>query len=148
MTGLRVVRATGDATERGQQIGRELRDLVNESIDFYHRYLARRGVSSQQLQERLDDPTKRWKFRREDLETRARWDDVMAGYEAALTETSTDWAPWDVVPADRRRRDPVPVPQWEVRPLHALLQPRERARPAPSRGSSCMPHPTRPQSSA
>ncbi|HET9723928.1 MAG TPA: C45 family peptidase [Actinomycetota bacterium] len=50
---LRVVRATGDAAARGQHIGRELRDLINESIDFYHRYLARRGVSSQQLQDLL-----------------------------------------------------------------------------------------------
>ena len=33
---LRVVRATGDAATRGQQIGRELRDLINESVDFYH----------------------------------------------------------------------------------------------------------------
>ncbi|MGE5459752.1 MAG: C45 family autoproteolytic acyltransferase/hydrolase [Solirubrobacterales bacterium] len=53
MDGLRVVHATGDAASRGQQIGRELRDLINESIDFYHRYLSRRGVSSQQLQELL-----------------------------------------------------------------------------------------------
>lgn len=53
MGNLRIVRATGDAAARGQQIGRELRDLINESIDFYHRYLARRGVSSQQLQELL-----------------------------------------------------------------------------------------------
>jgi hypothetical protein len=53
MGNLRVVRATGDAATRGQQIGRELRDPINESIDFYHRYLARRGVSSQQLQDLL-----------------------------------------------------------------------------------------------
>ena len=53
MSELRVVHATGDAAARGQQIGRELRDLINESIDFYHRYLDRRGVSSQQLQELL-----------------------------------------------------------------------------------------------
>ncbi len=50
---LRVVRAEGDPAARGQQIGRELRDLINESIDFYHRYFDRRGVSSQQLQELL-----------------------------------------------------------------------------------------------
>ena len=53
MAGLRVVRAEGDPNARGQQIGRELREPVNESVDFYHRYLARRGVSSQQLQELL-----------------------------------------------------------------------------------------------
>jgi isopenicillin-N N-acyltransferase-like protein len=53
MAGLRIVRAEGDPNARGQLIGRELRDLVNESVDFYHRYLSRRGVSSQQLQDLL-----------------------------------------------------------------------------------------------
>ncbi|MGZ5129329.1 MAG: C45 family autoproteolytic acyltransferase/hydrolase [Actinomycetota bacterium] len=53
MSELRIVRAEGDPHARGQQVGRELRDLVNESVDFYHRYLARRGVSSQQLQDLL-----------------------------------------------------------------------------------------------
>lgn len=50
---LRVVRAEGDPNARGQQVGRELRDLVNESVDFYQRYLSRRGVGSQQLQDLL-----------------------------------------------------------------------------------------------
>ena len=50
---LRVVRAEGDPNARGQQVGRELRDLVNESVDFYHRYLARRGLGSQRLQDLL-----------------------------------------------------------------------------------------------
>ena len=52
------------------------------------------------LQERLDDPEKRWKFRASDLDDRARWDEFAAAYEDALRETSTDWAPWYVVPAD------------------------------------------------
>jgi PPK2 family polyphosphate:nucleotide phosphotransferase len=55
-----------------------------------------------QLQERLDDPTKTWKFRPGDLEDRKLWDGFMAAYDEALTETSTEWAPWYVVPADRR----------------------------------------------
>lgn len=50
---LRVVRAEGDPSARGQQIGRELRDLVNESVDFYHRYFSRRGVSSRELSDLL-----------------------------------------------------------------------------------------------
>lgn len=50
---LRVARAEGGPAMRGEQIGRELRDLINASIDFYHRYLSRRGVSSQQLQDLL-----------------------------------------------------------------------------------------------
>ena len=54
----------------------------------------------QRLQERIDDPEKRWKFRRDDLEARRRFNDYIAAYDEALTETSTDWAPWHVVPAD------------------------------------------------
>lgn len=53
MSGLRIVRAQGDPGARGQQIGRELRELINESVDFYHRYLSRRGVSSRELQDLL-----------------------------------------------------------------------------------------------
>ncbi len=53
MSGIRVVRSEGDPLTRGQQIGRELRDLLNESVDFYHRYFDRRGVSSHDLQELL-----------------------------------------------------------------------------------------------
>lgn len=50
---LRVVRAEGDPGARGQMIGRELRDLINESIDFYGRYFSSRGLSTQQLQDLL-----------------------------------------------------------------------------------------------
>jgi PPK2 family polyphosphate:nucleotide phosphotransferase len=57
---------------------------------------------ARRLQERLDDPTKRWKFRAGDLEERARWDDYMAAFEEAITRTSTAAAPWHVVPADRK----------------------------------------------
>lgn len=53
MTGIRVVRAQGDGLARGMQIGKELADLIQNSIDFYHRYLGRRGVSSEQLQDLL-----------------------------------------------------------------------------------------------
>ena len=55
----------------------------------------------ERLQERVDDPEKRWKFRPGDLDDRARWDEFEAAYEEAIRETSTDWAPWHVVPADR-----------------------------------------------
>jgi len=54
------------------------------------------------LQARLADPAKRWKFRVGDLGDRVRWHDFQAAYEDALTETSTKWAPWYVVPADRK----------------------------------------------
>ena len=51
---------------------------------------------------RLDDPSKHWKFNEGDLSERARWDDYQAAYAAVLAHTSTDWAPWYVVPADRK----------------------------------------------
>ena len=54
------------------------------------------------LRARLDDPTKRWKFRRGDLADRALWDDFMAAYDEAITRTSTAEAPWYVIPADRK----------------------------------------------
>ncbi|MFN8187259.1 MAG: PPK2 family polyphosphate kinase [Gaiellales bacterium] len=57
----------------------------------------------ERLQERLDDPLKTWKFRLGDLDDRRRWDDFQAAYEDALTETSTEWAPWYVVPANSKR---------------------------------------------
>jgi polyphosphate kinase 2 (PPK2 family) len=53
------------------------------------------------LQERIDDPEKRWKFERNDLKVRERFDEYRAAWDEAITETSTAWAPWHVVPADR-----------------------------------------------
>ena len=49
-----------------------------------------REEQRQRLQARLDDPTKRWKFRLEDLEARTQWDAYQTAYEDAITETSTD----------------------------------------------------------
>jgi PPK2 family polyphosphate:nucleotide phosphotransferase len=60
-----------------------------------------REEQRRRFQERVDDPEKRWKFRRDDLEVRRRFDEWVAAWDDALTETSTDWAPWYVVPADR-----------------------------------------------
>jgi PPK2 family polyphosphate:nucleotide phosphotransferase len=72
------------------------------------------------LQERIDDPLKRWKFNRGDLEIRRRFDELVAAYEEALTETSTPWAPWHVVPADRNWVKSVAVGQLLVRALERM----------------------------
>ena len=53
------------------------------------------------LQERVDNPTKQWKFKTSDLNTRAKWDDYMAAYEIAISRCSTDHAPWHIIPSDR-----------------------------------------------
>jgi len=52
------------------------------------------------LQDRIDNPQKRWKFRMGDLDTRKHWDDYIAAFEDALTKCSTEAAPWYVVPAN------------------------------------------------
>lgn len=51
---------------------------------------------------RLDEPFKRWKFSANDAAERAYWDDYMAAYEDMIRETSTDYAPWYMVPADHK----------------------------------------------
>lgn len=54
------------------------------------------------LQERVDDPTKHWKFSFGDLEVRKQWTDYQRTYENLLDATSTPWAPWTVVPANSK----------------------------------------------
>ena len=56
----------------------------------------------ERLQDRIDDPHKRWKFRREDLGVRKQWDAYRRAYEAAIGATATPWAPWIVVPSDSK----------------------------------------------
>jgi PPK2 family polyphosphate:nucleotide phosphotransferase len=54
------------------------------------------------LQARLDDPAKHWKFRLGDLAERKLWPDYMQAYEDVLSKTSTDHAPWYIVPSNRK----------------------------------------------
>jgi PPK2 family polyphosphate:nucleotide phosphotransferase len=61
-----------------------------------------RDEQRDRLRARLDDPEKRWKFDLADLEAREQWHDYQAAYEEALSETSTDQAPWYVVPGDHK----------------------------------------------
>ena len=56
----------------------------------------------ERLQARLDEAESRWKFNPDDLEDRKLWDKFMAAYELALDKCSTDWAPWHIIPADRK----------------------------------------------
>ena len=56
----------------------------------------------ERLQARLDDPTKHWKFDRNDLEVRKQWDDYQLAYANAIAATGTEWAPWTIVPANSK----------------------------------------------
>jgi PPK2 family polyphosphate:nucleotide phosphotransferase len=56
----------------------------------------------ERLQQRRDDPTKRWKFQHGDIEERELWGEYASAYQDALRETSTNCAPWYIVPADHK----------------------------------------------
>ena len=61
-----------------------------------------RDEQRKRLQARVDDPRKCWKFQHGDLEERKLWNDYMRAYEDALSKTSTECAPWYVVPANQK----------------------------------------------
>lgn len=93
----------------------EVWSLHYDHINDFERMLADTGTTilkfflhiskdeqKKRLQERLDDPDKRWKFRKGDLVDRSHWDEYMEAYEDLLSRTSQKWAPWYVVPADKK----------------------------------------------
>jgi polyphosphate kinase 2 (PPK2 family) len=86
-----------------------------KDIRAYERYLTRNGTlvlkfylhlskdeQRRRFLERLDNPSKNWKFSFADLAERRRWDDYMVAYEDMIANTSTSKAPWYVVPADNK----------------------------------------------
>jgi polyphosphate kinase 2 (PPK2 family) len=86
-----------------------------EDINNFEQHLARNGttilkfflnVSKEEQKarflERLETPEKNWKFSSGDIVERGYWDDYMGAFEDAINATSTPWAPWYVIPADRK----------------------------------------------
>ena len=86
-----------------------------EHINAFERLLADEGTTilkfylhisadeqKARLQARLDEPNKRWKFNPGDLKDRAFWGDYMHAYEDVLSKTSMPWAPWYIIPANRK----------------------------------------------
>ncbi|MDX1621621.1 MAG: polyphosphate kinase 2 family protein [Nitriliruptorales bacterium] len=77
------------------------RMLADEDISVVKVFLhLSKEEQAARLRERLEDPEKRWEFDADDLDDRKIWDEYMAAFEECLRETSTDYAPWYVVPAD------------------------------------------------
>ena len=88
---------------RFDQINAFERELVENGTTILKFYLhIDLDEQKERLQARLDDPTKRWKFRLGDLEERKRWPEYMQAYEDVLSRTSTEVAPWHIVPANRK----------------------------------------------
>lgn len=88
---------------RFDQINAFERRLVENGTTILKFYLhIDMDEQKERLQARLDDPTKRWKFRLGDLEERKHWTEYMEAYEDVLSKTSSDVAPWYIVPANRK----------------------------------------------
>jgi PPK2 family polyphosphate:nucleotide phosphotransferase len=96
-------------------LGKGVWDERYEDINAYERYLTRNGtvvlkfflhVSKEEQRkrflERIEQPSKNWKFELADAAERARWDAYMRAYEKMIRHTSTEHAPWHVVPADHK----------------------------------------------
>ena len=61
-----------------------------------------RGAQKDRFLKRLQDPNKHWKFSLADISERSKWQDYLKAYEEMLNNTSTEWAPWYVIPADKK----------------------------------------------
>lgn len=100
------VRSLADADEIERRY-----DAIN---DFERRYVDAGGTilkcllhispedQAERLLARLDDPTKHWKFNPGDIDERELWDEYQAAYDVVLQRTSTEHAPWHVVPSGRK----------------------------------------------
>ena len=87
--------------KRFEQMNQFERMLVDEGTTILKFFLhIDLGTQKERLVERLDDPKKQWKLSSSDLPERKLWPEYMQAYEDVLSETSTDWAPWYVVPAN------------------------------------------------
>jgi PPK2 family polyphosphate:nucleotide phosphotransferase len=95
--------------------GKQFWNQRYEDINLFERHLVRNGTvvlkfflnlskkrQKQRLLKRLEDPDKNWKFSVTDLSERSKWDDYMEAYEEMLNMTSTEWAPWYIIPADKK----------------------------------------------
>ena len=95
--------------------GSELWRRRYREINDWERYLVGNGIKivklflnvSKEVQRRrflrrIERPDKNWKFSASDVRERQRWDDYQHAYSRMLTHTSTEWAPWHVLPADHK----------------------------------------------
>jgi len=125
---LRAERLPDDGVTRGDIWKHRYRSIVD-----FERHLHRNGtrivkfflhVSKEEqrrrLLARLDDPDKNWKFDAGDLAERSLWSEYMRAYEKCLAATSTDYAPWYIVPADDKANARLIVSQVLVELLEGL----------------------------
>ena len=100
---IRQLASKGAIEQRYEQINAFEKTLVENGTTVLKFMLhISKEEQRERLQARLDEPESRWKFNPSDLEDRKLWDKYQAAYELMLHRCSTAWAPWHVVPADRK----------------------------------------------
>lgn len=114
-------------------MGKDVWKQRYDDINSHEQYLVRNGIhilkfflhvsraeQKKRFLERIDQPEKNWKFSLDDLATRADWDKYLQAYEDMLNHTSTEWAPWHVIPADHKWFTRVAVADVIVKKLKSL----------------------------
>jgi PPK2 family polyphosphate:nucleotide phosphotransferase len=97
------VRALGPWETAFDEINAWEARLAGEGVAFLKVMLhISRAEQAERLLDRLEDPTKHWKYNRGDVDERGLWDAYQAAYQDALVRCSTEVAPWFVVPANRK----------------------------------------------
>lgn len=89
--------------KRYQQINDFERMLVENGTVILKFFLhISKDEQKERLESRINDPSKHWKITEADIRERAYWDDYMQAYESVLHKCSTDWAPWYIIPANKK----------------------------------------------
>ena len=102
--GLTGASGTGDLwPRRFREINEWERHLVDNGTRVVKVFLnLSRDVQAERFLERIDNPDKNWKFSAADIRERRHWDEYQGAFEDMLNRTSTEWAPWHVIPADHK----------------------------------------------
>jgi PPK2 family polyphosphate:nucleotide phosphotransferase len=122
------------AAERMPSAGRRgIWDRRYREINDWERYLVANGVhvvkvmlnvskreQAKRFLKRIDYPDKNWKFSPSDIRERRYWDEYQQAFDTMLSQTSTKWAPWYVVPADHKWFSRLATAAILVRELHAI----------------------------
>ncbi len=107
--------------QRYEQINDFEKLLADTGMTILKFYLhISREEQKERFEARLDEPAKSWKFAKGDLRKREQWDDYREAFEAALSRCSTPWAPWYVIPANRKWYRNLVVSQIIVEALEKL----------------------------
>jgi PPK2 family polyphosphate:nucleotide phosphotransferase len=135
-----VVKVHPEIIQNHQKIPAQLTENIEElwinryqDIANFEAYLQRNGIAvvkiflhvskeeqAERLIERIEDPTKNWKFDENDVKERGFWDDYMAAYRDCINATASPRAPWYVVPADDKKNMRLMVAQILIEELQKL----------------------------